>query len=138
MDKRAAAIIATARTYVGTPFQHQGRLKGVALDCAGLIVGVAQELELFTHTNIAYARQPDGHSLLVELRGWLDEIPVGEHIPGDVLVFWFLRNVRWPQHLGIETDVGLLHTCQHTGRVVEHGLDERWRKRLCHAFRFRS
>jgi hypothetical protein len=36
-------FIAQARTWIGTPFHHQGRLKGVGCDCLGLIVGVAED-----------------------------------------------------------------------------------------------
>ena len=37
----SADIIAIARACLGTPFRHQGRIPGVALDCAGLVVAVA-------------------------------------------------------------------------------------------------
>ena len=33
----ANGIIASARACLGTPFLHQGRIPGVALDCAGLV-----------------------------------------------------------------------------------------------------
>ncbi|MBL0320066.1 MAG: hypothetical protein IPP74_12385 [Alphaproteobacteria bacterium] len=39
-------IISQARTWLGTPFHHQARLKGKGCDCLGLIVGVADELGL--------------------------------------------------------------------------------------------
>lgn len=138
MHARSQEIVATARTYLGTPFHHQGRLRGTGIDCVGLLVGVATELGLTQRDNQTYGRQPDGRTLLAELRAELDEISLRVRAPGDVLVFWMLRRQRWPQHIGFATDVGLLHTYQHVGRVVEHGLDARWLRRLCHAFRFRS
>ncbi|MBK8745664.1 MAG: peptidase P60, partial [Propionivibrio sp.] len=39
-----AAILAAARACIGTPFVHQGRIPGLALDCAGLVVAVAQAI----------------------------------------------------------------------------------------------
>ena len=44
-------IIATARTWVGTRFTHQGRRKATAqdaggVDCLGLLIGVAEECGL--------------------------------------------------------------------------------------------
>ena len=39
-------ICQQARTWLGTPFKHQGRVKGVGVDCLGLLIGVAQELDL--------------------------------------------------------------------------------------------
>jgi len=40
----ADEILAAARACLGTPFLHQGRIPGVALDCAGLVVAVAQAI----------------------------------------------------------------------------------------------
>ncbi len=39
-------IIRTARSYIGTPFHHHGRLKNIGVDCLGLLIGVAKELNL--------------------------------------------------------------------------------------------
>jgi cell wall-associated NlpC family hydrolase len=39
-------VIKAARSWLGTPFAHQGRVKGVGGDCLGLLIGVAAELEL--------------------------------------------------------------------------------------------
>jgi cell wall-associated NlpC family hydrolase len=38
-----AAIVASARALVGTPYRHQCRLPGVFLDCVGVPVVVARE-----------------------------------------------------------------------------------------------
>jgi cell wall-associated NlpC family hydrolase len=35
-----AAVIAEARSFLGTPFHHQGRLKGIGVDCAYLLAEV--------------------------------------------------------------------------------------------------
>ena len=35
-----AAIVAEARSWIGTPYRHQGSLKGAGCDCLGLIRGV--------------------------------------------------------------------------------------------------
>ena len=39
-------ILAAARAEIGTPFRHQGRVSGKALDCAGLICHVASVIGL--------------------------------------------------------------------------------------------
>ncbi len=39
-------VVRVARTWLGTPYHHQGRVKGAGVDCAGLSVGVAKELGL--------------------------------------------------------------------------------------------
>ena len=58
-----AEILAAARTWLGTPWRHQGRLKGVAVDCGGLILGVGRELGLLDFDTRAYGRIPDGQQL---------------------------------------------------------------------------
>jgi cell wall-associated NlpC family hydrolase len=35
-----AAIVAEARSWIGTPYRHQASLKGVGTDCLGLLRGV--------------------------------------------------------------------------------------------------
>lgn len=37
-------IIPLARAWIGTPYLHQGRLRGVGCDCAGLLRGLWREV----------------------------------------------------------------------------------------------
>lgn len=37
-------VITTAQSWAGTPYRHQGSLKGVGCDCLGLVRGVWREL----------------------------------------------------------------------------------------------
>ena len=60
-------IIATARTWLGTNFHHQGRIKNVGVDCIGLIIGVAAELGVVLPDRQNYARQPDESELQTAL-----------------------------------------------------------------------
>jgi len=39
-----AEVLAVARTWIGTPYRHQGAVKGVGCDCLGLIRGIWREL----------------------------------------------------------------------------------------------
>jgi cell wall-associated NlpC family hydrolase len=52
-------IVAAARSWLGTPWRHQGRLKGIAVDCGGLIIGVGRELRLLDFGTRAYGRIPN-------------------------------------------------------------------------------
>jgi len=132
-------IVDEARSYVGTRFHHQARVKGVAVDCIGLLVGVARALGLFEHDNRSYSRHPDGHTLLEELEKVLDRVEEGaEPELGDVLVFWISERTKRPQHIAIKSDVGMIHTYAHIGKVVETHLTKAWRRRICAVFRFRG
>ena len=142
---RSDAIIAEARTWLGTPYHHQARLKGVGCDCLGLVVGVANELELtddsgqllgsFDRTD--YSRQPDGQFLTSRLQAILHEIPIGEKAPGDLVLFTIEKN---PQHMGLLTEfedgLGLIHSYAPSQKVVEHRLDKKWEQRIVKVFRW--
>lgn len=129
------ALLATGRSWIGTPWHHQGRLPGVGLDCVGLPVCLAAHFGLPLSDCHDYARLPNPDKLLGHLAENLDPIAAAEARPGDILVFW-LRRQR-PQHVGVLTDYGLLHTHQGVGFVTEHGLGDLWRRRIHSAWRFR-
>lgn len=128
-------IIAEARTYLGTPFVHQGRLKGKGIDCIGLIVNVGKSLGLLDHDNTSYGRYPDGKTLMSELRKYLIEKDIEQLTAGDIAVYWF-KNPQMPTHVGIVSDYGLIHTYADIGKVVEHRLTKAWQKRLYAVFSF--
>lgn len=44
MSSPRTRIIAEARAWIGTPYRHQGSLKGVGCDCLGLVCGVWRAL----------------------------------------------------------------------------------------------
>lgn len=130
-----------ARTWLGTPYQHQRRLKGVAVDCAGLVIGVARELALkpadFDITG--YSRQPDGVSLLAHCDQHMDRININAMEVGDVIV---TRFDLLPCHFAILGDhphgLSMIHAlCARSGRgrVLEHRLDATNRARIIAAFR---
>lgn len=136
-----------ARTWIGTPFQHQGHLKKLGVDCIGLIRGVMVETgklppdwrQKMGHIRgmVAYGRTPDGR-LIELLREHMREIPVSEAQVADVVLVKF-PGVEHAQHVGFLVDrkdggIGILHA--YNQGVVEHRLDDRWRRRVVAAFSF--
>lgn len=128
------AVVAEARTWLGTPFHHQGRLRGVGTDCVGVVMGLARHCGLEFEDDWRYNKQAEGFDLSVEFGRLLERIPLEEAAPADVLTFWF-RDPTHVQHCGVLTPYGLLHTYGGVGRVVEHALDDRWARRRNAAFR---
>lgn len=127
-----AAVVAEARRFVGTPFQHTGRNEH-GMDCAGLVIKVAHALGLSAFDFTCYARHPDG---------WTMRMLCDEHMtrkdglePGDVALIRFFRE---PQHLGVIGDypvaghVSLIHAYRRG--VVEHILDQAWRQRIVQVY----
>jgi NlpC/P60 family putative phage cell wall peptidase len=145
MKNKQEQIITTARTWLGTPFHHQARLKGVGCDCLGLVVGVVDELglkdrngqSLAGYDEIAYSKEPDGAYLTQKLTDLLDEVQ--EPQAGDLALFSVRDN---PQHLAILTDyegtLGMIHAYAPARRVVEHRLDADWNSRLVKVFRWQQ
>jgi len=128
-------VVSKAREYLGTKFRHQGRLKGIGVDCVGLIVGVAHELGLSNFDAKNYGRDPDPKMMREVLNREMIPIKVNDAQPGDVLWMVFYKE---PQHLAIKTDVGIIHSYSGVGKVVEHVLDHTWRSRIREAYRFKG
>src|SRR5690625_974281 len=85
MDDLAVAIVAEARTWLGTPFRHRGRLKGGGVDCIGLAVGVARAFDLAVVDKLDYPRRPDAELLRLGLAAQLASLHPHEAMPGDLL-----------------------------------------------------
>lgn len=130
-----AQIVAAARAYIGTPFVHQGRLCGVGIDCAGLVLGVAADLGMRAVEVSGYGRSPDEDRFRSIVREHLDMIAWPEVLPGDVLTFQFVAE----QHLAIVATVSpcaIVHAFEKVGRCVEQPLDAVWLRRLRGCYRF--
>jgi cell wall-associated NlpC family hydrolase len=127
---RRSEVIAVARQYLGVPWVHQGRTRA-GLDCGGLIVRVAHDLGLSEFDVGGYGPEPDGRLLRRYLQAQAEHVLFAER--GDILL---LRFVRYPQHLGIYTGEGIIHTYQQVGRVVEHAFDSTWRARVVDAYSY--
>lgn len=135
-----AEIAAAAAAWAGTPFVHQGRRKGVGVDCAGLVIGVAHELSLSRFDIRSYPAQPDPVQMRALLEAHLDPVAWADRRPGDVL--WFRVELE-PQHLGILLEGDPLRMVHAFGRpgvmkVVETRLDGFWLERLAGCYRYRG
>ena len=132
--------LAEARTWIGTPYRHQASAKGAGADCLGLVRGVWRALygvEPETPPPYApdWAERGGGETLLTAARHWLDEIPINEAAPGDVLLFRFAP-AHPAKHCAIQAPEGwMIHAWQ--GRAVcETAIGRWWRRRRAGVFRF--
>lgn len=125
------AVVAAAREWIGTPFHHQGRLKGVGVDCVGVVIGVVKELGISDFDVGGYGHRPDSQEMERLARQLMAEVPPAAARPGDVLL---IEVDRQPQHLAFVTGAGMLHAYAPLRRVVEHRIDEGWRARIVAAF----
>ena len=140
-------VVAEARSWLGTPFHHQGRLKGVGVDCAGLIYCVQHELGLICHEHfiqrddvapyLGYGHVPVAGKLQKACAQFLEVIKIGEALPGDVLLFRFEAQ---PTHLAFVGDyhegrLSIIHAYSLSRKVIEARLDDAWCARIVSAYR---
>ena len=138
-----ADIVRVVRTYIDTPWHHAGRLPGVGLDCAGIVICAGRELGIWPADFDVppYGRNPDG-TLLDLCDEHLLRIPRVVMLPGDVIV---LRPEDEPQHIGILGDyrhggLSLIHASNARSvvpaRVIETRLMFARNQRFVAAFAF--
>lgn len=101
-----ADVLAIARTWIGTPYRHQGAVKGVGCDCLGLVRGIWREL-YGEEPEAVPAYQPDwaeraGEERLMAAAGrhFLAVPAFEESLPGDLLLFRFRPHLA-AKHAGI-------------------------------------
>jgi NlpC/P60 family putative phage cell wall peptidase len=136
----ADAIVAEARSWIGTPYQHQASLKGVGCDCLGLLRGVwramkGDEPELPPPYAPDWAEALGAETLREAARRHLVEVDAGAFEAGDVLLF------RWREHLpakhcAIVTAPDLMVHAHDGAAVAEVAIAPWWRRHLAYAFRF--
>lgn len=136
----AAAIVAAAKGWLGTPYRHQGSRKGVGCDCLGLVRGVWAEV---------YGAEPErpgpyapdwaegsGRELLIEAarRHCIEKSRRGIEA-GDLILF------RWRPHLpakhaGIALGPDSFIHAYQGHEVLVSALVPQWRNRIAGLFRF--
>ena len=127
------AIITESRSWIGTRFKHQGRIKYECCDCLGLLLG----LNIYTKTGDAlkshdvtnYPKLIESNILLEHLDRLLEKTETIR--PGNLLL---IRVNNWPQHLAIVTEVDphiiIVHAYVQARKVVEQHLPEEWKKNI--------
>lgn len=137
---KRAEIVASAREWLGTPYQHQASLQGVGTDCLGLIRGVwrahlGEEPEAAPPYTPDWAEACGEETLMLAAGRALIEIPVGEAREGDVLLFRMGLGCPAKHCAILSADGRIIHA--YWGRcVVETRLVPWWRRRVVAAYQF--
>jgi len=133
-----AAVLASAESWLHTPYRHQSSVKYVGADCLGLIRGIWREL-YGSEPEIPPAYTPDweeatGEETLRDAAArWL--IPVTSPQPGDALLFRMAPNAPC-KHIGIlEAPDRILHA--YWGKsVVRSHFAPFWQRRHVASFAY--
>ena len=115
------AIVAAARSCVGTRFRSQGRVPQLGLDCIGVLL-VAAAVAGVVVAPPAYRLGGDYPDFAAILGAEGCE-RVNPPLPGDIIG---LAPARRQLHFGIMTPAGLVHAHAGLERVVEGPIDPAW------------
>lgn len=95
-QQQRAAVVAEALDWLGTPYHHQGQIKGAGVDCAFLLIRVYHAVGLIPDID-PRPYPPDWHLHRGEERylGWVLQYarPVAQPQPGDIVLYQFGRCV---------------------------------------------
>jgi len=131
-------IVACAREYIGTPWYHTGRLKGIGIDCAGLIYCVLNELGFNVQDSTDYTLDDQFDILMEYVNSQCDQVSFEDVTDGDILVF---RARMMYNHCGFYTSKNtVIHAYNSPSvyRVVEQLLDEGWISRIYGVYRVKE
>jgi len=128
-------IINAALECVDTPFRHQGRVLGEAMDCAGVVVYVCNRLGYTPLDAYGYGRVPVNGLIeqYVSMQEFFHCVSRDAAQPGDILLMRFAKE---PQHLAVLGRGELIHSYETLERCVRHTLSSKWWARVVKVFRF--
>ncbi len=132
-----------AMKYLGVPFRHRGRSRPSrtytgAMDCLGLLVVVALDMELEVFDKKVYGREPWRDGLRAGLRQHCGPPIKRTLAPNDILLMAPPRE-KEPSHVGIVAPyppggLGIIHTMASIGRVCYHRLDVTRTRQIVEAY----
>jgi NlpC/P60 family putative phage cell wall peptidase len=144
MEDIRKAIIEEARSWIGTPFRHQCNLKGVGVDCVGLILGVGEKFDFKIEPHLwepyaNYAKLPNPSKMKRALNQFMKQcFNKEEALVGDIMFLEWRHEL--PMHLAFLSELNgrktLIHALSEIGKVVEHSYTELWQDRATSAWRY--
>lgn len=146
--------VETLRSYIGTRFRHQGRMKGPkgGVDCVGLLICALQELGMARGSELikGYSRQPTDDDFNKHMGNYTVKLPynrlqalTGQMQLGDAMTFW-IEKEGLTRHVAIYTGYDnsgrpmMIHSYAMEGRgVIETPINPNfWTRRVTALFRF--
>ena len=133
-------IIAEARDWIGTPYQHQASLKGIGCDCIGLVRGIFRELYGYeVAENINYSSDwgdsNRNEDIIAAGFKYMTSVPLNEMAPGDMVAVRWAKG-RVAKHVMILTEEGKAAHSYNNSPTTEIHLSDWWKRRIVYAFRF--
>lgn len=121
--RRWPAIVAAARSCIGTRFRAQGRKPGVGLDCVGVALFAAAAAGLRAPMTAGYSLGGDHDFDVAAMMAGLGCTAIVVPLPGDIML---IAPAPRRLHLAVVTPAGIVHAHAAVGRVVEAPIDIGW------------
>lgn len=115
-------VVVEARSWLGTPYHHHGRIKGVGVDCAMLLAEVFEACGLIAHVDAGFY-PTDWHEHRTEevFLEWLNQCGARSvHTPprpGDVALFRFGRTYSHGA-IVVAEDLQMVHAAANHRAVI--------------------
>lgn len=137
-------LVAEARSWIDTPFLHLGRVKGLGVDCIGLVVCVAREVGFYVIDSEWYPPRPIYGFFEMAVDSQTAQVTDDKELPGvligDLLKFAYGRDNQ--QHIGIVTQiepiVRFVHSYATVKKVIEQDYEKSWSSRFKGARRYKE
>lgn len=134
------ALVAEARSWIGTSYRHQASVKGVGCDCLGLVRGVwraclGEEPEAPPPYAPDWAEAGGAETLAAAALRHLAPVPCDAFDKGDVLLFRW-RDGCVAKHAAIASSATTMIHAHDGAAVCEVAITPWWRRRLAYAFTF--
>ena len=125
LDRKRAAVVREAESWIGTPFHHAARIKGAGVDCLMLLAEIYERAGVVPHIDPPFY-VPDWH-LHRDAERYLEGLachayeiagpPQGAGpLPGDIALFRFGRTyshgavvIRWPRVVHAYWSIGVVY-----------------------------
>jgi len=136
MDPRRQSLIDEAKTWLNTPWHHEGRIKGAGVDCGQILIEIYANCGLIERPAVdsyprdwALHRSEERYLYVVEQYCHAVNSPG----PGDIVVYRNGRSfshggivVAWPLIIHAHTQLGVVYAEGDQGELVKNGRDRRF------------
>lgn len=139
MTDQAYLIIKEALEWLGTPYKHESRLKGVGCDCIGLVIGVWEKVfgESIPIDIPKYSPDWNDHKMddpmVKQAARVMKRVPVNALKPSNVIVFRMNPNMA-AKHCGILiSDKQFIHSYSRSSVRLEN-MTQSWKRKIVAGF----